>query len=143
MCEETSIGVSRAITTWGGTSRSFCLEGLPVEGRTIEKTLLLSAGCQRTPVGTTVCGILPTDVTEAVTARYGTSAGSGGKEGNQKAMKGKLWRRRGRRSVEANSRERVKRGRRNKVRKGLISSHNKNKVAYFPHTGPNLFSRTL
>lgn len=94
VCEETSVGVSGAVATWGGTSRSFCLEGLPVEGRTVEKTLLLSAGCQRTPVGTTVCGVLPTDVTEAVAARHGTSAGSGGKEGNQKAMKGESWRRR-------------------------------------------------
>lgn len=102
VCEETSVSVSGAITTWGGTSRPLCLEGLPVEGCAIKETLLLSAGCQRTPIGTTVCGVLPTDVTQAVAAWHRASAGSRGKEENKKEMRGELCSRRGRRrSVEA------------------------------------------
>lgn len=84
VCKEAAVSVSGAVTTWGGTSRPLCLESFPVEGCTIEETLLLSAGCQRTPVGTTVCGVLPTDVTQAVAARHRASAGSTGKEGNKK-----------------------------------------------------------
>lgn len=84
MCEEASVSVSGAVTTWGGTSRPLCLEGLPVEWCAIKETLLLSAGRQRAPVGTTVCGVLPTDVTQAVAARHRASAGSGGKEGKKK-----------------------------------------------------------
>lgn len=102
VCEKTSVSVSRAVTTWGGTSRTLCLEGLPVEGCSIEETLLLSAGCQWTPVGTTVCGVLSTDVTQAVTARHWASAGSKGKEGNAKVIRGEFCNRRERReSVEA------------------------------------------
>lgn len=102
VCEKTSISVSRAITTWGGTSRTLCLEGLPVEGRSIEETFLLSAGCQWTPVGTTVCGILSTDVTQAVTAWHRTSAWSKRKEGKAKEIRGEFCSRRERReSVEA------------------------------------------
>lgn len=101
VCEEASVGVSGAVTTWGGTSGPLCLEGLPVEGCAIKKTLLLSAGRQRTPVGTTVCSILPTYVTQAVTARHRASAGSRGKAGNKTETRGERCSRTGRRrSVE-------------------------------------------
>lgn len=88
VCEEASVGVSGAITTWGGTSGPLCLEGLPVEGCAIKETLLLSAGRQRTPVGTTVCSVLSTNVTQAVTARHRASAGSKGKAGNKTETRG-------------------------------------------------------
>lgn len=83
MCKETSICMSGAITTWGGTSRPLCFKGLPVEWCAIKETLLLSAGCKWTPVGTTVCGVLSTDVTQAVTARHWASTGNREKEGER------------------------------------------------------------
>ena len=79
MCEEASVSMSGSITTRGGAGRPLCLEGLPVEGRPIKETLLLSAGRQRTPIGATVRGVLATDVAQAVTARHRTSAESEGK----------------------------------------------------------------
>lgn len=94
--EEASISMSRAITAWGGTGWPLCLKGLPVEGSAIQETLLLSAGCQRTPIGATVSGVLPTDVAEAVAARHGASAGSRGKEGNERKTRGESCSRRGR-----------------------------------------------
>lgn len=84
MCEEASVGVSGAVTSWRGAGWPLCLEGFPVEGRAIQEPLLLSAGRQRTPVGATVRGVLPTDVAQAVAARHRASAGSRGKEGNKK-----------------------------------------------------------
>lgn len=100
MCEEASICMSRAITSWGGTRWTLCLEGFPVEGSAIQETLLLSAGCKRTPIGATVSGVLPTDVAQAVAAWHRASAGSRGKEGNKRKTGGELCSRRGR-SVEA------------------------------------------
>lgn len=75
MCEEASVGVSGAVTSGRGAGGPLCLEGFPVEGRTVQQTLLLSAGGQRTPVGATVRGVLPADVTQAVAARHRASAG--------------------------------------------------------------------
>lgn len=94
MCEEASVSVSGAVTTRGGTGRPLCLEGLPVEGCAIQETLLLSAGRQRTAVGATVCGVLPTDVTQAVAARHRASAGSRREKGNEKKTRGELCSRR-------------------------------------------------
>lgn len=104
MCEEASVSMSGAVTTRGGTGGPLCLEGLPVEGRAVEETLLLPAGRQRTPVGAAVRGVLPADVTQAVATRHRASAGSGGKGGKkEKKTRGELCsrRRRRRRSVEA------------------------------------------
>lgn len=90
MCEETSVSMSRAIATWGGAGWTLCLEGLPVEWRAIQKTLLLSTGRQRAPVSATMCGVLSTDVAQAVTARHRTSAESrGGKK--KKRGEEKVW----------------------------------------------------
>lgn len=104
--EEASISVSRAITAWGGTGWTLCLEGLPVEGSAIQETLLLSAGCQRTPIGATVSGVLPTDVAQAVAARHWASAGSRGKEGNERKTRRELCSRRGGEVLKPGSKER-------------------------------------
>lgn len=101
MGEEASVGMSGAITAWSGTGWPLCLEGLPVEGCAIQETLLLSSGRQRTPIGAAVCGILPTDVAQAVAARHRASTGSRGKEGNKKKDRGELCSRRGRGSGKA------------------------------------------
>lgn len=91
MCEEASVSVSGAVTSRRGAGGPFCLEGFPVEGSAVEQTLLLSAGGQRTPVGATVRGVLPADVTQAVATRHGASArGSRGgeKEGRGRKKRG-------------------------------------------------------
>lgn len=74
MREEASISVSGAVTTWGWAGGPLSLEGLPVEGGSVQETLLLSAGGQRAAVGAAVGGVFPTDVTQAVTAGNRTPA---------------------------------------------------------------------
>lgn len=86
MREEAPVGMSRAVTTRGGTRRPLRLEGLPVEGRAVQETLLLSAGCQRAPVGAAVGGVLPTDVAQAVAAWHRASFGGRGKQGKKEKM---------------------------------------------------------
>lgn len=66
--QETAISVAGAVAAWRRAGWALSLEGLPGEGCAIEKTLLLPTCCQRTAVGTAMCGILPTDVAQTVTA---------------------------------------------------------------------------
>lgn len=80
VCEEATVSVSGAVTSRGWTCWSFCLEGLPVEGCAIQESLLLPARCQRTPVGATMRGVLPANVSQTVTSRHRTSAGSQSEE---------------------------------------------------------------
>lgn len=84
MREEAAVGVSGAVTSWRGTGRPLCLEGLPVERRAVQQTLLLPAGRQRTPVGAAVRRVLPADVAQTVTARHRASAGERGEERDRK-----------------------------------------------------------
>lgn len=75
--EEASIGVTRAVTPGGGAGGPLSLKRLPVEGHPVQEPLLLSAGCQRAAVGAAVRGVLPADVSQAVAAWHGASAGRG------------------------------------------------------------------
>jgi len=66
--EEAAVGVSGAVTPGRGAGGALRLEGLPGEGCSVQEPLLLPPRRQRAAIGAAVCGILPADVAQAVTA---------------------------------------------------------------------------
>lgn len=78
VCEEAAVGVAGAVAAGRGAGGAFGLEGLPGEGRAIQRALLLPAGCKRAAVRTAVSSVLSTDVALAVTPRHWASGGRRG-----------------------------------------------------------------
>lgn len=75
VCEEASVSMTGSVTTRGGAGGSLGLEGLPVEGCSIQESLFLPPRRQWTTVGAAVSGVFAADVTQTVAARNRTSAG--------------------------------------------------------------------
>lgn len=70
--QETAVSVTGTITARGRAGGAFGFKGLPGERSAIKETFPLPLGGQWTAVGTAVGGVLPTDVSQTVTAGNGT-----------------------------------------------------------------------
>lgn len=66
--EEAPIGMTGAVTAWGGAGGPLILQGLPGERRAVEGTLFLPPSCQRAAGCASVRGVFAADVTKPHTA---------------------------------------------------------------------------